>query len=120
MLSLVLTSDLSVIVLVCFSFLFRLKLSLNLDIDVIQIDLIEDFISFLLSLLVLYSLLLFDLKTQFPQSFQSLLPFEFLSIEVIMGQLHILLLLYLSDSFKGFHRHVLAVDVLQNDQVKLH
>lgn len=63
MLSLVFTSDFTVVALVGFSLFFCLELSLNLDIDVCQVYLVEDFICFLLSLLIFYSLLLLDLKT---------------------------------------------------------
>lgn len=63
MLSVVFTSDFTVVALVGFSLFFSLELCLNLDIDVSQVYLIEDFICFLLSLLIFYSFLLLDLKT---------------------------------------------------------
>lgn len=63
MLSLVFVSDFTVVTLIGFSLFFGLELCLNLDIDVSQVYLVEDFICFLLSLLVFYSLLLLDLKT---------------------------------------------------------
>ena len=63
MLSLVLASDLSVVVLVCFSFFFCLELCLNLDINVSHVYLVENFKGFFLFLLIFYSPLLLDLKS---------------------------------------------------------